>query len=59
MYKATINDLDMKERPEINLWAKINKPNMEGFKQIMLLRRLASRKPGIIPPCIQQAILCD
>lgn len=46
MYKASMNDLDMKQRPEINLWAKINKPDMGGFKQIKLLRLLASRKPG-------------
>ncbi len=56
MYKATLNDLDMKQRPEINLWAKINKPDMDGFKQIRLLRLLDSRKPGIDPPRIQQAI---
>jgi hypothetical protein len=59
VYKATMNDLDMKKRPEINLWAKINKPDMDGFKQIMLLRLLASKKPGTAPtPMYPTGYLC-
>jgi hypothetical protein len=49
IYKATMNDLKPKEQPGINLWAKINKLNIHGFKQIMLLRQLASGEPGMFP----------
>lgn len=49
IYKATMNDLKPKEQPGINLWAKINKLNIHGFKQIMLLRQLASSEPGMFP----------
>ena len=49
IYKATMNDLKLKEQPEINLWAKINKLDMHGFKQIMLLRLLASSEPRMFP----------
>jgi hypothetical protein len=49
IYKATVNNLKPKEQPGINLWAKINKPNIHGFKQIMLLRQLASSEPGMFP----------
>jgi hypothetical protein len=52
IYKATKNDLKLKEQPEINLWAKINKLDMHGFKQIMLLRQLASGEPRMFPLCI-------
>lgn len=51
IYKATKNDLDMKEQPDINLWAKINTPNMHGFKQLMLLKQLASCQPQYIRSC--------
>jgi hypothetical protein len=49
IYKSTNNDLKLKEQQEINLWAKINKLDMHGFKQIMLLRVLASSEPRMFP----------
>lgn len=51
VYKATMNDLKLKERPEINLWAKIDKLDMRGFEQIMLLRLLNSTEPQYIRDC--------
>jgi len=58
IYKATTNDLQIKERPEINQWAKINKLDMHGLDQIMLLRLLNSSEPRMCFPCISQIIFC-
>jgi hypothetical protein len=49
IYKATMNDLKLKEKPEINLWAKISTLDMHGFRQISLLRLLASSEPRMLP----------
>jgi hypothetical protein len=49
IYKATMNDLKLKEQPEINLWANFDKLDMHEFKQIMVLRQLASSEPGMFP----------
>jgi len=50
MYKATMNDIWMKDRPDINLWAKIDELDINGLEQIMLLRRLNSNEPRVLPP---------
>jgi hypothetical protein len=52
IYKATMNDLKLKEQLEINLWADFDKLDMHEFKQIMMLRQLASSEPGMFPPGI-------
>jgi hypothetical protein len=44
-----MNDLKLKEQPEINLWANFDKLDMHEFKQIMGLRQLASSEPGMFP----------
>jgi hypothetical protein len=44
-----MNDLELKEQPEINLWANFDKLDMHEFKQIMVLRQLASSEPGMFP----------
>ncbi|KAE8443203.1 hypothetical protein EG329_002071 [Mollisiaceae sp. DMI_Dod_QoI] len=51
MYKATVNAALMNGRPEIDLWATINKLDIHGKMQIMLLRQLASGKPQYIRNC--------
>lgn len=49
IYKAAMNDLDLKTRPEIDLWAKIDKLGMHEFNQINLLEQLSSIEPSAFP----------
>jgi hypothetical protein len=51
MYKATINDVKMKERPELNLWADMTF-DLNGFQQIMALKRLVFIGPGRFAPTL-------
>jgi hypothetical protein len=57
MYKAAMNDVKMKERPEFNLWADITF-DLDGFKQIMALKLLALIGPGMFPLAIRRLPLC-
>jgi hypothetical protein len=45
MYKATINDAKMKQRPGLNLWADMSL-DVNRLKQIMALEMLAFDGPG-------------
>lgn len=49
-YKATMNDLTLKDRSDINLWAKIDKFTRQGLEQIQLLRLLDYNEPRMSPP---------
>ena len=53
MYKAAMNDVKMKERPEFNLWADITF-DLDGFEQIMALKLLALIGPGMFAPAIHR-----
>jgi len=50
MYKATINDSKMKQRPGLNLWADMSL-DLNGLKQIMALKMFAFDGPGSIHDC--------
>jgi hypothetical protein len=45
MYKATMNDVKMKERPELNLWADMTF-DLNVFQQIMALKQRALIGPA-------------
>jgi hypothetical protein len=45
MYKATMNDVKMKERPGLNLWGDITL-DLNGMEQIMALKLHAFKEPG-------------
>ncbi|KUJ19709.1 uncharacterized protein LY89DRAFT_611477 [Mollisia scopiformis] len=51
IYQAATNDIALKESPEINLWAKIDKLDMDSFKQLKLLRRLNASELQHIRHC--------
>ena len=57
MYKATMNDVKMKERPELNLWADMTF-DLNVFQQIMALKLLAFVGPGRFAPTLHRRPLC-
>jgi hypothetical protein len=50
MYKATMNDIWIKERSEVTLWAKIDKLDEHAREQFMLLEKLNSCHPRTFAP---------
>ncbi|KAK0111538.1 hypothetical protein ONS95_001891 [Cadophora gregata] len=51
MYKATMNDIWMKERSEVDLWAKVIKMDEHARAQFTLLKRLNGCHPQSIRDC--------
>jgi len=54
MYKATMNDIWIKEGSEVDLWGKIDKLDRRAHEQLNLLDKLnliAPRKPSPIRKC--------